>query len=404
MKTKPTQPAERVVSLDVLRGFAVLGILVMNIQNFSMPTAAYLNPTVYGNFEGLNKLVWMFSHLFAGMKFITIFSMLFGAGIVLFTERLKAKGIHSLALHYRRTGWLFVIGLAHAYLLWYGDILVNYAITALWVVMFRNMKPKKLLLFGLLFVSVASLLYVFSGLSIPFMDEASRQEMLESWHPPAEIVQQEIAKYRGDWLDQMPHRMEEALTMQTFVYFFKTGWRSGGVMLIGMVLFKWGVFSAAKSKKWYLKLAVISLFLGLAIVAFGMKTNLDAGFSLEYSFFLGFQYNYWGSLLVSMGYVGLIMLWVKSDFLNRLKSALQAIGRMALTNYLLQTIICTIIFYGHGFGLFGKVERTGQILIVFAVWIVMVIASPVWLKYFKYGPFEWLWRSLTYRRLQQFSK
>ena len=126
--------------------------------------------------------------------------------------------------------------------------------------------------------------------------------------------------------------------------------------------------------------------------------------SLEYSFFLGFQYNYWRSLLVSMGYVGLIMLWVKSDFLNRLKSALQAIGRMALTNYLLQTIICTIIFYGHGFGLFGKVERTGQILIVFAVWIVMVIASPVWLKYFKYGPFEWLWRSLTYRRLQQFSK
>ncbi|MBT6005462.1 MAG: hypothetical protein HOG79_07060, partial [Prolixibacteraceae bacterium] len=175
MKAQPTLLSDRIVSIDVLRGAAVLGILIMNIQSFSMIGAAYINPTAYENFEGVNKLVWILSHVFADMKFMTIFSILFGAGVILFTERLKAKGINSIAVHYRRTLWLLLFGLAHAYLFWYGDILVAYAISAFWVVLLRNVKPRSLLIIGLLVFSIASFLYLLTGIGLPYMDEASKQ-------------------------------------------------------------------------------------------------------------------------------------------------------------------------------------------------------------------------------------
>lgn len=404
MKTQPTANTERIISLDVLRGFAILGILIMNIQSFSMIGAAYLNPTAYGDFTGVNKWVWIFSHLFGDMKFMTIFSILFGAGIVLFTKRLKAKGIHSLAVHYRRTFWLMVFGMAHAYLLWYGDILVIYAVSALWVVLFRNAKPRTLLIVGLVVISVASVLYFITGFSLPFMDEVQKQEIMQGWLPGSELIQQEIAAYRGSWMAQMEKRIPEALMMQTFVFFIQTGWRAGGLMLIGMAFYKWGILSAEKSTRFYWKMGIVGLVAGILIVAYGILKNLENDFSIEYSFFLGSQFNYWGSLLVSLGYIGLIMLFVKSSFLTILKKSLQAVGQMALTNYLMQTIICTTLFYGHGFGLFGKLERIEQVLIVITVWIFQLVVSPVWLKYFKYGPFEWLWRSLTYWRLQPIRK
>lgn len=123
----PVAPSERIVSLDVLRGFAVLGILIMNIQSYAMPGAAYFNPMAYGDLTGLNKWVWILSHIFADQKFMTLFSILFGAGIVLMTGKVEARGQRSAGLHYRRTFWLFIIGMMHAYLLWHGDILVTYA-------------------------------------------------------------------------------------------------------------------------------------------------------------------------------------------------------------------------------------------------------------------------------------
>ena len=148
MKTNPTQLSERIISIDVLRGFALLGLLPINIQVFSMIGIAYMNPLVYGNFEGINKLIWMLGHLLFDLKFLSIFSILFGAGIVLFTERLKAKGIISLSFHYRRAVWLTLIGFAHAYLLWGGDILVTYAACGMLVVLLRNFSPKKLFIIG----------------------------------------------------------------------------------------------------------------------------------------------------------------------------------------------------------------------------------------------------------------
>jgi len=144
----------------------------------------------------------------------------------------------------------------------------------------------------------------------------------------------------------------------------------------------------------------ISFIIGFLLVITGIRENFAKDFSMEYSFFLGSQFNYWGSLFVSMGYIGLTMLCMNTNLFGILKKSLRAVGQMAFTNYLLQTLICTTIFYGHGFGMYGKLERKEQLLIVFIIWVLQLIVSPVWLKYFRYGPFEWLWRSLTYWKIQ----
>ena len=161
----PTPPSDRLVSLDVLRGFALLGILLINIWVFAMPFAVLQNPTVYGDFTGLNYFAWLGAHVFAQEKFITLFTLLFGAGIVLFTRSKPDSRV--LALHYRRTAILLGIGLAHAYLLWYGDILVQYALCALFVVSVRDWEPATLARYGLLFVAVPTILSVVQGLSLP---------------------------------------------------------------------------------------------------------------------------------------------------------------------------------------------------------------------------------------------
>ena len=403
MKTNPTQLSERIISIDVLRGFALLGLLPINIQVFSMIGIAYMNPLVYGNFEGINKLIWMLGHLLFDLKFLSIFSILFGAGIVLFTERLKAKGIISLSFHYRRAVWLTLIGFAHAYLLWGGDILVTYAACGMLVVLLRNFSPKKLFIIGLIVFSIASLIYLIIGITLPYLEEKEIQQLMQKWSPGADLINEEIASLQGSWAEQMGHRVDHANTLHTF-FFLYTGWRAGGLMLIGMALYKWGIITAQKSKRFYIKLTSICLIAGFSIVGYGLKTIINSNFEMVYSFFFGSQYNYWGSLLICFGYIGLVMLCVKANILKHLKISLQAVGQMALTNYLMQTIMCTTIFYGHGFGLFGKVERWEQIIIVCGILLFQMITSPIWLRYFKYGPFEWLWRSLTYWRFQQMKR
>ena len=157
----PVAETARIDSIDVLRGFALLGILVMNVQLFAMPEAAYYNPTAYGDLEGANLYVWLGGRLLADQKFMTIFSMLFGAGIVLMTTRAEARG-ETHRVHYRRMGWLALIGLLHAHLLWAGDILFLYAVCGMLVYPFRGLSPGRLLVVGTATVAVASA--IFAGL------------------------------------------------------------------------------------------------------------------------------------------------------------------------------------------------------------------------------------------------
>jgi len=176
------------------------------------------------------------------------------------------------------------------------------------------------------------------------------------------------------------------------------------MMLLGMALFKWKVLSAGLSRDWYLRLTLAGLLLGFFLSATGVVLNFRMQWSMEFSMFLGKQFNYVGSVLTAMGYVGLVMLIVKSASFRRFKSTFSAVGRMAFSNYILMTLICTLLFYGHGLGWFGSVERKFQVLVLMGIWMVILIISPLWLRSFRFGPLESLWRSLTYGRWQTLKK
>jgi uncharacterized protein len=398
----PVEQKNRIIALDILRGFAILGILVMNIQSFAMPGAAYLNPMAYGDLTGLNRWVWIISHVFADQKFMTLFSILFGAGVILFTQNSEKRSGKSAGLHYGRMFWLLLIGLIHAHFIWYGDILVTYALCGCLVYLFRRLGPKTLLIIGICIISVHSIIYLFFGLSLEYWPETSIIETRESWMPSTEILQNEINAYTGSFSEQMAQRSQSALMLETFVFFTTFLWRAGGLMLVGMAFFKWGILSAEKTKAFYQRGWLISWAIGLLLIVYGLLENFGSNWSMEYSMFLGSQFNYWGSLFMAFGYLSLMMLWVKSNWFVKFKARLAAVGRMALTNYLMQSIICAFLFYGIGLGLFGEVERSSQIGIVVVIWILQLLWSKPWLQKYQFGPFEWLWRSLSYRKRQDF--
>lgn len=394
----PVTPPERIESIDVLRGFAVLGILVMNIQSFAMIDAAYINPTSYGDLTGINYLVWLLSHILADQKFMTIFSMLFGAGIVLMSERREHSGLKSAGVHYRRMVVLLVFGLLHSYLLWFGDILYTYALCGMIVYPFRRLRPRTLTLIGLCVLTIPTLLAVFAHFSLPSWSPEQLEATQQFWKPDAAAVAEDLVTYRGSWLQQMPSRARSSLWFQTELFAAEFIWRAGGLMLIGMACFKRGVFSAALSRATYVTFISVALLVGIPIIGLGARENFGHHWDFRWSLFLGSLYNYWASILVSFGWIGAIMLLCKSPRFTWLTGPLARNGRMAFTNYLMQTVIATTLFYGHGFGLFGYVERWGQALIVLAVCTFQLITSTFWMSRFEIGPMEWLWRRLTYGR------
>ncbi len=399
----PGQPVEargRKESIDVLRGFAVLGILIMNIQSFSMVSAAYSNPQAFGNFEGWNYAVWYVSHLFADLKFMGLFSLLFGAGIILMAERREASGLGVTGFHYRRLFWLLIFGLIHAYGFWYGDILVVYAMTGAIIYWARRLSPRWLIPLAIFMFAVASGFSVLSGLSMPYWGEEQLVEFGKSWNPSIEVVEHEIAAVRGTLSEQFWHRAPIAFMLETFLFGFLFLWRVGGLMLLGMALYKLRIMDASRSKSFYAWMMFLGLGIGLPLIAYGIHQNNQHTWSIEYSFFLGSQFNYWGSIPVALGYVGMIMLACKTDSLRYFTNRLARTGQMAFTNYLSQSLICSLIFYGHGLGWFGAVSRVQQFVIAMIILLVQIAFSNWWLERFRFGPMEWLWRSLTYFELQ----
>ena len=230
----PTVLANRILSLDILRGVAVLGILIMNIQLFAMIQATLFNPTSYGDMSGVHWWVWALSHLLADQKFMTLFSMLFGAGIVLMTAKAERQGGRSLRLHYRRMFWLLIIGLVHGYLLWSGDVLVLYAICGFVIYWFRRWSPKWLLLVGVIVLAVGPLISFAGGASVQYAPPEVRAELVADFWPSQEVLDAEIEAYRSGWLGQMAARVPMAVELQTSALFFWGFWRAGGLMLMGM--------------------------------------------------------------------------------------------------------------------------------------------------------------------------
>lgn len=401
----PVTAKERIVSLDLLRGVALLGILPMNIQAFSMIGAAYMNPTTYGDFHGANYWVWYVCHLLADEKFMTIFSMLFGAGIFLMTSHVEAAGRKPAGLHYRRMGWLILFGLLHSYLLWWGDILVCYGLCGMLAYCFRKMAPRKLIVYGLILIAVATILFAWMAWSLPQMSAAKREAYRQGiWQPTPEMEAHELAAYRSGWLGEMGQRVNDSLINEVSGFIALAFWRVEGCMLIGMALFKLGVFSAQRAAKTYWAFIAAAVLIGFPVIIYGVHHDIATGWEFRQAFFIGTQYNYWASMLVSLGWVGAAMLAFQSQTLRGFTKPIAAVGRMAFSNYIFDTVVCTTIFYGFGFGMFGKISRVTQIEVVMAIWTAQLILSSIWMRYFQFGPLEWLWRSLTYWKPQPFRR
>jgi uncharacterized protein len=372
----------------------------MNIQSFSMVDPTYLNPTTSGDLTGINLAVWLVSHVIADMKFITIFSLLFGAGIVLLCERVERSGGRPGRIHRRRMLWLLVFGLAHAYLFWTGDILVWYSFSALLAYLVWRAPARRLAIWGLVLLGVGTGLYLLFQWSLPYWPPDAGAGNRAWWSPSPEVLEARLAAYRGGWISQMSERVPGSLALQTLVYLIFGLWRTLGAMLLGMALLKWGVLSASRTPRFYTRMLVAGLVCGLPLIGYGVHWNFSHGWNIGHSMFAGTLFNYWGSLGVAAAYIATIMLLHQADRLRTLRRLLTPVGRMAFTSYILQTLICTTIFYGHGLGLYGRVPRWGQALVVLGVWCVVVAVANVWLSRYRFGPLEWLWRSLTYTARQ----
>ena len=402
MQVEPTNQDSRINQLDILRGFALMGILIMNIQSFSMPLAAYLNPTVWGDLKGINYFVWFTSHILADAKFMGLFSILFGAGICLFAERAEQRNGRSGLLHYKRNFWLLVFGLIHAHFIWFGDILVSYALCGFWVYWFRHKSVKFLITSSILFLSILFFytLLVNFAINNQFIPQESIEEILYFWRPDHAQLAAEISAYTGGFLEQTLRRSSDAFFLETQGFFGGTLWRVGGMMLLGMALYKNGVLTGKRTNTFYFWLILVGLSIGISLSSYGIIQNFLHGFDVNYSMFLGSQFNYWGSIFTTLAYIGMINLVINNGLLKSLQKRLAAVGQMAFSNYIAHSLICTFIFYGHGLGLFSQVERSSQIIIVFVIWGLQLWYSPLWLNKYRFGPLEWMWRSLTYWQKQ----
>ncbi len=211
---------------------------------------------------------------------------------------------------------------------------------------------------------------------------------------PVNIVV-EINQYQAEWAEQMRHRVPAAREIETLHFVTYLFWQMTGLMLIGMSLFKLGVLSAARSRAFYVRMAALGFGAGTLLISLGIRRSFATKWELLDFALVSQQLHYWGNLSVAMGWTAVVMLLCQRGW--RL-TPVAAVGRMALSNYLLQTLICTMIFYGHGLGLFGQIDRAGQFLIVLAVWTFQLLASSAWLGYFALGPVEWALRWLIYGR------
>jgi len=421
----PVRDAQRVVLIDVLRGFAVLGILLVNIAYFAFPLLKVDN-TIWWERPGLEGVAILAVDFFCAFKFITLFSILFGIGLALQNERAKAAGRPFVGLYARRLGVLLLIGLLHGTLLWYGDILTVYAVLGFVALLCRNLAPKVLLI-------VAILLFLVPVLGLPGCQVPSAETDLsvEGWAGLGDEIEAgihesstseedaaEVAAAIRDFLDflddeqriyaegtfweQVQHRSIYFVSLNIKLGILMVGWRCLAMFLLGIFLVRIGVFREPRRfAGLFVDLVKLGLALGIATQALG--------------FFLAWRYPesgscqlfyvtclYVGSLGLTLAYLGIIAtLCLRTTWLVRL-APLAAVGRMALTNYLGHSIICGLIFYSHGLGLFDRLTYLAALLIALGIFSVQLIASPIWLRHFKFGPAEWVWRTLTYGRRQAF--
>ena len=395
-----TPQPQRIASIDVLRGVVILGILPMNIQFFAMVDAAFYNPLAGNWTDDTNVAIWSCMHVLLGMKDLSIFAMLFGAGIVMIDAHARDHGQGSAAVHYRRMGILLLFGLFHAYVIWYGDILYHYALAGCVVYLFRNLPNRTLLILGALCYGIM-LLILYSGTwFVAKLPPEAAAQVYSSFEGSPEQVEQFETVYSGGWWQQNRLRAPQALASETVNFLGYMGWVSAGMMLVGMALFRMGVFEGRCPTKWYVMMIGAALVIGVPLLLYGLFRNFDVGWDASYSMYKGRLYSETAAPFMALGWLSAVILLFRSGRLRWLGDRLAAVGRMSLSNYLAQSLICSLVFYGHGLGLVNEVDRVGQVGITAVVWMLQLLLSPLWLSRFSFGPVEWLWRSLAYGRRQ----
>jgi uncharacterized protein len=420
----PVHQDERIHSVDALRGFSLLGILLLNIVSFGLPFAAYMNPTVAGGSTGLNFATWLTAATLWDGKMRCIFSMLFGTGALILLERAERRGagIEAADIYFRRTLWLILFGLLHAHFIWAGDILYSYGVVGLLIFPFRKLSAQALIRLGAIIILVHCLQNGGAAFGIGELAQAAGQsrqleaagkkltteqkKTLDEWTtlqstfaPTKEEVAKEIQTHRSGWLPNLALRSSEAIMME-FTMFFQAFFLDVlGMLILGMGLAKAGVFDASRSIAFYLKLIAAGLFLGVPLNYWAARSWAQSGFGIpEYFGYLGTTADP-GRFLVAGAYVGFMMIACKLGW-RWLTVPLANVGRMALSNYLLTSILCTLFFNGYGLGFYAKLQRIDLYLVVLAVWIINIVWSTLWLRHYRYGPAEWMWRSLTYWQRQ----
>ncbi|MBF0195796.1 MAG: DUF418 domain-containing protein [Magnetococcales bacterium] len=371
----------------------------MNIQGMGLIHASYINPTAMGDLELSNWLFWGIGRIFADFKFIAIFSILFGVGILLQSQSLEKKGNNPTPIFLQRMFWLAIFGIIHSTFIWYGDILLTYVICGLFVYWLRKIPhPQLFIIAGILLlaptVTAWQLQTVLDNSSIWDLKYLTKT----LWIPSAELVAAEFATHQSSWLQQIIPRLDSVAFMLTFQLLTLNFWKSSALMLIGMGLFKMNIFHI-EQRSWH-KRMLLGLVLGLTIAIVGLIQDFNHGWKLIFSLHEGRIYLYFSSLFMALGYIGGFMLLLQLKKLNKTVEYLAAIGKMALSNYILQSIFGLLLFSGFGLNWFGNKDYGELALIVVGIWLFQIYFSTWWLQRFYYGPLEWLWRSLAYKKRQ----
>ncbi|MEI2740788.1 MAG: DUF418 domain-containing protein [Chitinophagaceae bacterium] len=428
----PVSQTERIIILDSLRGIAILGILLMNIPGFALPEPVYGDPSVLNEWGTVNFKTWYFIEWFMEGSQRALFSMLFGAGIILFVTRQEQKvdGLWPADYFLRRQLWLMVFGLFNAFiLLWFWDILFHYACLGMIMFTFRRLTPKALIIgaaISLLLMTARENVDAFrdrkmivKGEAIARMDttvtkltdqqKADLGAMTEfkektSTEGRKKKMEKSLAAVRGGYGGFYEYQSERSFRGE-INYLYYGGWDILVFMFLGMAFFKNGVLLGKASAKVYWGMFIIGLGLGLVLSYFRLQPLIDHQFNyFDYTKDTPFEFYEISRTFRAIGIFGLIMLIYKSGWFKWLFTLMRPVGQMAFTNYLMQSLLVGLFFYGVGLGYFGKLERHEIYYVVGATWLLEIVWSHIWLRYFRFGPLEWAWRSLTYWKKQPMKK
>lgn len=421
----PVVERERIDAIDAIRGFALLGIFLVNIHFFAVPFAKFMRPNPPESASTLDIVSHYGVKILCEGKFYPLFSMLFGMGLALQYSRAIESGRRFFGIGLRRQFVLMLIGAAHALLIWYGDILFIYSWVGIFLLFFLRCQPKTLfilagvLLFVGLLTGAAFFLMMFQGANTtelpepiplpaaPFADpfgrlvEAFKNDEFKDRRGEQIWVQTETQAYREGPYDQLFKFRAVSWLVILSSSIAGLGWQIAAMFLIGAGLLKAGLFGPEHAH-WRRRMFLIGLLVGLplAVVSALLPRWIPGGGGQISSGVLLML----GGPLLSLGYLGAISTIVDNGRLANLTRGLANTGRMALTNYLSQSVIASTIFYFYGFGLFGQTTTAQRVGIVVAIYVVQVAFSSFWMQYFQFGPMEWLWRTLTYLRVQPMTR